>query len=488
MEGDAGRAARRWALPGAVIAAAVLPLLVLAPDSGMGIVWPLLLEAAAVVVLVVATARMPAGARAVWWGLAASQVLTFIGDLIYDAQAYGLGQEPFPGWADPVYFASYAAEITALVALTRARHPQRDREQVLDAAIMTLPIAAVVGAFVILPMLSSTADTVSTVAAIAYPLLDLLMLAGLIRLLVGGGRPNRALALVTASVSVVLAADLVYNGLAAQGLVQDTPGWVQAMFSLAVLLMAAASCSRDAASIVEPAADRGQLLSSPRLVALGLGTIALPILLACGFGLDISAGVRLLALASIVVNLLVVWRAVLLVRLVRRQRDELAALARTDALTGIPNRRSWDYELERRAARVRVQGEPLAVAVLDLDHFKRFNDEHGHQSGDLLLTACAQAWSAALPAGAYLARYGGEEFAALIPVGTPEGARAALEGLRHATPAAVTVSIGAAMLDPSLPALSSVAAADDALYVAKARGRDQVVVQASRSETDASLV
>jgi diguanylate cyclase (GGDEF)-like protein len=465
----------RWWVAGVLIAAVLAPLLVLDPGSHAGVVWPLVIEVAAVSVLVLSASRMPAGARPVWWGLAASQALTLGGDLLYAYQGSYLGQVPFPGWADPFYFASYLAEIGALVVLTRHRHPARDREQVLDAAIMTLPIAAVVGAFVILPMLSSDQPLLTTVAALAYPVLDLVMLAGLIRLLVGGGRPNRALALVTASVSVVLGADLIYNGLAAQGLIEDTPGWVQAMFTLAVVLMAAAASSSDAGRMADPAGDEQQLLSSPRLVALGLGTLALPVLLACGFGLDVSAGVRLLALASILVNVLVVWRAVLLVRLVRRQRDELAALARTDGLTGIANRRSWDFEIARRAADAGAADQPVAVAILDLDHFKRFNDEQGHQSGDRLLVACAAAWTDALPADAYLARYGGEEFAVLLPTSDLASAVEVLERVRIATPPPVTVSIGVAVLDPALPVHVSVSSADDALYRAKAKGRDQVV-------------
>jgi diguanylate cyclase (GGDEF)-like protein len=453
----------------------LIPVVLLDPDSPLGVAWPLALEVVAVAVLLLSASRMPPQARLVWWGLAVSQALTVLGDVVYDYQNYHLGESPFPGWADPVYFASYLAEIAALVALTRARHPVRDREQWLDSAIMTLPIAAVVGAFVILPLLSTTETALTTVVALAYPVLDLVMLAGLIRLLVGGGRPNRSLALLTASVSVVLAADLVYNGLAAQGLVLDTPGWVQALFSLALILMAAAAVSPDAKDVVTPAVPADPAFSSPRMVALGLGTIALPVVLACGFGLDLSAGVRVLALASIVVNLLVVWRAVLLIRVVRRQREDLAQQARTDALTGIPNRRSWDFELERRATHARATRQPLVVAMLDLDHFKAFNDEHGHQHGDQLLLDCAAAWSAALPPDAYLARYGGEEFAVLMPGAEMHTALAALEIVRSATPAQTTVSIGAAPVDPTNPAAAGVAAADEALYMAKRSGRDRVV-------------
>ena len=463
-----------WLVISLALAAALAPILLLAPDSPLGVGWPLALGIGSVAIFLSAALRMPTGTRLIWWGLWASQALTVIGDVVYDYQRYHLGETPFPGWADPIYLASYLAEIGALIALTRARHPVRDSEQWLDSTIMTLPLAAVVGAFVILPMLSTTESASTTLIALAYPVLDLVMLAGLIRLLVGGGRPNRSLALVTGSVCAVLAADLVYNGLVAQGLVDDVPGWVQALFSLAILLMTAAAISPDAPLIAQPASRDEHSMSSPRLVALGLGTVALPVLLASGFGLDISAGVRLLAVTSILINLLVVWRAVLLLRVVRHQKDELATLSRTDALTGVPNRRSWDFELSRAVARHHGDSTALAVAMLDLDHFKRYNDEHGHQKGDRMLVDCAAAWTAALPPTGYLARYGGEEFAVLLPGVDLNAALYILDQLRTATPPPVTVSVGVAVLDTDERAEDAVAAADEALYRAKAAGRNHV--------------
>lgn len=459
------------------LAATLWPILVLAPDSPTGVGWPLFIGIGSVVAFLAAALRMPPGTRLIWWGLWASQALTVLGDIVYDYQRYHLGQSPFPGWADPIYLASYLAEIGALVALTRARHPVRDREQWLDSTIMTLPLVAVVGAFVILPMLSTTESAFTLLIALAYPALDLVMLAGLIRLLVGGGRPNRSLALITGSVCAVLVADLVYNGLVAQGLVDDVAGWVQALFSLGIMLMTAAAISPDAPSIAEPASSDEHGMSGPRLVALGLGTVALPVLLASGFGLDISAGVRLLAVTSILINLLVVWRAVLLLRVVRHQKDELAALSRTDSLTGIPNRRSWDYELSRAIARHHTDSSSLAVAMLDLDNFKRYNDEHGHQQGDRVLVECASAWTAALPPTGYLARYGGEEFAMLLPGVDLDAALNILDQLRTATPPPVTVSIGVAVLEAGERAEDAVAAADEALYRAKATGRNHVAAR-----------
>ena len=77
--------------------------------------------------------------------LFATVALTVLGDAVYDWQLYGVGEAPFPGWADPIYFASYVTEVAALVVLVRSRHPHRDWAQWLDSAIIASPLAAVVG-------------------------------------------------------------------------------------------------------------------------------------------------------------------------------------------------------------------------------------------------------------------------------------------------------------------------------------------------------
>ena len=150
---------------------------------------------------------------------------------------------------------------------------------------------------------------------------------------------------------------------------------------------------------------------------------------------------------------------------------EVGRLARTDALTGVANRRAWDDELPRELARAVRSGEPLCVALLDLDHFKAYNDQHGHQAGDRLLKAAA-AWQGRLRKSDLLARYGGEEFALLLPdCGLASGMEIA-ERLRTAQPE-VTCSLGVAAWDGQEEAAGLVARADRALYAAKEAGRDR---------------
>ncbi|HEX8159447.1 MAG TPA: PAS domain S-box protein [Solirubrobacteraceae bacterium] len=162
------------------------------------------------------------------------------------------------------------------------------------------------------------------------------------------------------------------------------------------------------------------------------------------------------------------------------QRSELLGklkrLALTDELTGLGNRRAWQESLGRELARARRHGDPLCVAMLDVDHFKRFNDAHGHQAGDRLLRQVAQTWRGQVRASDILARYGGEEFALAFPACPLEAAEAVLARLRSAVGEDQTCSAGVAVFDGFESAEELVGRADAALYEAKAQGRDRTVI------------
>jgi diguanylate cyclase (GGDEF)-like protein len=167
--------------------------------------------------------------------------------------------------------------------------------------------------------------------------------------------------------------------------------------------------------------------------------------------------------------------ALLIGRRVNRLVGEVTTLSRTDRLTGLANRAHFDEELAREVQRARRSGRPLAVALVDLDHFKRLNDAEGHAAGDEVLRRCARAWQEGLRAGDLLGRYGGEEFGVLLPETGLDEAREVVERLRAATPGRVTCSAGVALLGDG-GAAALVADADRALYAAKAAGRDRVRV------------
>jgi two-component system cell cycle response regulator len=175
----------------------------------------------------------------------------------------------------------------------------------------------------------------------------------------------------------------------------------------------------------------------------------------------------------------------------KRLLHELESLSRTDALTGVPNRRSFDQALTQETARARRYGSALGVVVLDIDHFKKINDTHGHQGGDEVLRSFARTVGGALREGDVLFRYGGEEFVALLPYADQAGAMKAAERLVKAVAASpirvgstmvnVTTSAGVAALASSdADGLSLVARADGALYEAKRNGRNRVHASGAR--------
>ena len=150
----------------------------------------------------------------------------------------------------------------------------------------------------------------------------------------------------------------------------------------------------------------------------------------------------------------------------------LTESALTDELTGLPNRRALDERLEQA---IREPG-PLCVAVLDLDHFKKYNDDNGHQAGDRFLKEAAAAWRAQLRPTDMLARFGGEEFVVLLREDDLETARGVVRPAAAATPREQSCSAGVARREGRETAATLVGRADHALYEAKRAGRDQSLV------------
>ena len=175
-------------------------------------------------------------------------------------------------------------------------------------------------------------------------------------------------------------------------------------------------------------------------------------------------------------------------RLLEENR-ELSRLSLTDALTGLPNRRALTESFAREAARAKAAGQPLSIALLDVDHFKRFNDTHGHAAGDQCLRVVAREIRQHLPRTGDLAvRWGGEEFCLLLPNTHLDGALIVVERVRLAIQAArvdwghaeasVTVSLGVHTLTDWTQPIDLDAAmviVDRALYRAKSSGRNKVV-------------
>jgi diguanylate cyclase (GGDEF)-like protein len=154
----------------------------------------------------------------------------------------------------------------------------------------------------------------------------------------------------------------------------------------------------------------------------------------------------------------------------------LRALAVVDPLTGVGNRRAWDEALDLELSRARRSRQALTVAMFDLDHFKHFNDTRGHAAGDELLVQFAAAAGDRIRDVDAFARWGGEEFALALPGCDAETAATIVERVRSAVPEGQTCSAGCAVWDGLETSSALLTRVDDALYVAKTRGRDRTVV------------
>jgi len=175
-----------------------------------------------------------------------------------------------------------------------------------------------------------------------------------------------------------------------------------------------------------------------------------------------------------------------------RLREHLAQVrheAMTDALTALANRKAFDEGLDRACAEAEGGDHPLTLAVIDIDHFKRFNDTWGHQTGDQVIRYVASVIGRVGEPPRLAARYGGEEFALILPQTTPQGVLAELDRARREIGSralkrrstneelgTVTVSMGVAEYRPGEPPIALLERADAALYASKRSGRDRVTL------------
>ncbi|MDX1633979.1 MAG: GGDEF domain-containing protein [Marinobacter sp.] len=228
-------------------------------------------------------------------------------------------------------------------------------------------------------------------------------------------------------------------------------------------------------------------LTSPR-VAMIINGGALMVLVS--FGIAFQSAEHML---SFITTALVVSACAYIFALRNEsQRHRLEQLATLDPLTGVKNRRAMEQELKAAVATRERNGLSFALALVDLDHFKRVNDVHGHGIGDEVLINCAEIIRCNTRQSDQLFRFGGEEFVLLLPGVEDADMRVVMANLHKALRrelrcpgGPVTASYGLALLKPGETADQWLARADEALYEAKESGRDRICVAGSEALAEA---
>jgi diguanylate cyclase (GGDEF)-like protein len=424
--------------------------------------------------------------RRPWLVLALGLALSSAGDwtwVILD-KVYGL--EPFPSVADVFYLAGMGMVAVALLWLVRGRVPGGDRAGLLDALIVSVGVGLVSWVFLMAPIVADTSQSLIQIAvALAYPMLDILLLGVMVRLLLAPGRHVISLRFLIGAMLAFLLADYPYAALVLAGTYQiGQPvdgGWL-----LGAVFWGVAALHPSMRHVADPVEPGDGRLSMWRLLLLAGASLMAPAVLVIQGMRGEPIDVPVIATGSVVLFLLVIARlsgVVTDLRTTLQQRKvleaELERRALHDPLTGLANRTLFHDRLQHALAR---RNQAVAVLFLDLDDFKTVNDSSGHGAGDEVLCSVADALRRTVRPADTVARLGGDEFAVLLD-DNPDVYAAGLvasrliaavqqptivAGSRHSIGASIGVSLGN----------SGVATADDlmrdadiAMYVSKGKGK-----------------
>lgn len=497
-QGDPGRASVAWRAALAdravriALALAVLWTAGYALATGLTLGHPAALKAVANVayllplvgattLAVLAARRRHGRARGFWSLLAVSNGLWVVGELTWSTYELVLHRDPpFPSLADAFYLSSYVVVVPAVLVAFGGASGLRKLRGLLDASIMVVALGVAGYVLLIGPQLEGGMSW-ATATGIAYPLLGVVILMVLLAVGFSGHESTPpSVVLVALAFAVTAVTDLLYTYTA---VLHDfvNGSWLNVAWQFEACLLCVAAFMawrRDegAAEVLVRQRDRGL----PLVLAGVAATLAL---VAFDAAAVVAGGYAVLALL-VRLGLTARDKEVIAERL-EHSLHEQQRLAVTDPLTGLHNRRFFEEMLALEGARARRGDAPLGLVVVDLDHFKRINDTHGHPGGDAVLQTAAQRLAGAVRAGDVLARYGGEEFVVLLPTASAEETQTVAERCRVAVggapiflpgaAVAVTASVGFAVApDHASETEELVRRADTALYVAKRLGRNQV--------------
>jgi len=397
-----------------------------------------------------------------------------------------MGLELFPSVADVLYLGGLGVTVLAIIGLVRGRIPGGDRAGLIDAVVVAVGAGLLSWTFFMGPLVADPVASMGEIAvAIAYPMLDILLLGVLVRLFLAPGRRVPALQLILLALVVLLLTDFPYAVLALEdgyytGHILDA-GWLISSF-----LWGAAALHPSMRNVAQPAEIGEAQLSPLRLAMLAGASLMAPAVLVIQAAMGRPIDVPVVATGCVVLFLLVIARLGGLVSDLRANlharhtlEQELKHRALHDPLTGLPNRALFYDRLEHALTR---RSDQVAVLFLDLDDFKTVNDTYGHQAGDELLCVVGDAIRHSVRGEDTVARLGGDEFAVLLDRDASVGLATELAGrLQSAIGAPWTIagserSIGTSIgisvgTSGATTAETLMREADVAMYVAKSKGK-----------------
>ena len=468
--------ARAWNVYMALGVAAIIAYYLLPRASWAEAIVLTSVNAVAVVAAFRAASRTSRFNRVVWAALGAAMTFATLANGPYYAFPLITGRAlPFPGPVDVLWLLMYPCFVVALLAIGKQRgghHPG----DLLDAAILTVAGGTIMWVCVIGPLVRTPAEPALTmIVSVAYPAMDLIVFAVLVRLLLSGLSRSGASRLLLASFTALLVADFVY----AFGLLHNTyaiGGPTDGLWMASYVLIGAAAVHPSAGVFPRRSHISRNAVNKGRLLFLSLAVLTGPVVLILD-GNDVDAAV--VAVASAISFLLVMARLTGLNWRLGALGGELETQATTDALTGLFNRSAFS-----RAIAAAIDGDRRRVGMLmiDLDDFKRVNDLAGHAVGDAVLVEVAQRMRRVGRSTDVVARLGGDEFAVLF-VGDADPRRYAerlIEALQipFATGGRVFTlgaSIGIALAEEGVEPERLAQEADIAMYAAKKQGKNRIV-------------
>ena len=447
--------------------------------------------------------------KSAWVLFATGLFLWTIGDSIWSCYELVLHEvAPWPSAADAIYLVGTSFLVLGLIRMLRQRFPGGDIDGVVDAVIIAVGVGTLSWAFLISPYATDPGlGTMAKVVSTLYPVSDILLLAIVARLFLGPGARSTSHRLLAGGLVLLLVSDSVYsvqglNGSYYTGHLVDG-GWI-----LFYLLVGAAALHRSIAADTTSVLGDVHKPSRTRLALLIAAASMAPLTMLVQRERGVSVDVPLIAGASLVVFILVVFRMERLLRtvagknaqlqsqgtLLRSSLDDRTKLesrlrhqALHDPLTSLPNRVLFRDRLDQALQHMSRSNGTLGLLFIDLDDFKIVNDTLGHEAGDLYLVEAAERLRRMIRTSDTAVRLSGDEFALLLEQTTGRAAAAMVAGrvltamrqpfILSGRVIPMPVSIGIAWTDdPSTTSLEMQRQADIAMYSAKHHGKDRYVV------------